>query len=281
MPLDLRLLRRLCSLTSHGHHAAQRLWRHRLTSLGLIRVTTTYGFEIIVDPSDHLGWEYAMYGCFEAAASALLWDVLRDGGDFADVGANHGWFSLLAAARLRGSGAAVYSFEPQKRLCDLIEASAEFNGFEHLTVVRAAVGEQRLKGNLDRKSARHSGLVSVAVDSAGAIDIVTLDDYFTKKKAPVAVKIDVEGSELRVLRGMKQLLSRPELRWLYLEVHPPLLAQIGDTYVDVLDMLRLSKFNVAVLSGAATLPKTGSAVAQHVVNETVPSFHVVARRSLA
>jgi len=63
-----------------------------------------------------------------------------------------------------------------------------------------------------------------------------LDDYFADRSVrPDLVKIDVEGAEYEVLRGMAGLL--PEIDRMYVEIHPKMLASGGYEAADVLKLL--------------------------------------------
>jgi len=74
---------------------------------------------------------------------------------------------------------------------------------------------------------------------------ITLDSYSEPHDNPSIVKIDVEGAEMQVLRGMRYLLSsvRPEL---FIEVHPGHLTEFGDTQNDILDLLESAEYELRI-----------------------------------
>jgi FkbM family methyltransferase len=77
---------------------------------------------------------------------------------------------------------------------------------------------------------------------------VRLDTYFgTLNKKPDVIKIDAEGAEYRILKGMPELLSLPRLR-LFVEVHCSKLRQYGATFTDVLDLLCDYRFQLRKIS---------------------------------
>jgi FkbM family methyltransferase len=131
---------------------------------------------------------------------------------FWDIGANIGFFSLIAARRVGGRGR-VYAFEPVPRNAAAITRGARLNGLDTIEVFVEAVGATNGRAKL--LLARHLG--GAALASAGAppdecgateVDIVTLDEVFAQRRLrpPSLVKIDVEGAEIDVLRGMIRIL---------------------------------------------------------------------------
>ncbi len=158
-------------------------------------------------------------GRYEVPVQTALFANLDDGGVFYDIGANIGFFSLLASRRV-GPRGRVYAFEPLPRNAAAIERSARLNGFSGLEVFEVAAGAE--SGVADLNLARHIGgavLASVGTppDRRGsiAVEIVAIDDVIAERglRPPSLVKIDVEGAEPDVIRGMRATLQthRPAL----------------------------------------------------------------------
>jgi FkbM family methyltransferase len=229
LPADLRLLRPILRVVGRGHRLARRLWRGRLENLGVVCLATRFGFQVLLEPRDYMAWAIAMHENHEPLVTRLLLESAHGKDAFVDVGANYGWFSLLAATRLSSTGGKVFAYEPQPALCQLLRRSAELNRLDNLTVIEAAAGEHRSRGVLSVPVADRSGFTSVKPTGAARdpVRIVTLDEEF-RDGTPAVVKIDTEGSELRVLRGMSRLLATAALRSLLIEVHPPLIKRLGD-----------------------------------------------------
>ena len=249
LPFDLRILRLLFRLAPRGHRLVRAVWRRRLKNLGPVRVRTTFGFDIVLDAADHVSWCIIMHGNWEPAVTNLVRRSLASGDVFVDVGANYGWHALAAAAILNGRLGRVVAYEPQEKLCSFLRMSAELNGFGHLSVVQAAVADQASWGAIRLPSANRVELATVCVTgrSADGVEVITLDEEFAGQPSPTVVKIDVEGYELRVLRGMRSLLERGSLRSMFIEVHPPLMANLGDDPGQLLDLLQASGFRVSTV----------------------------------
>jgi len=249
LPADLKLLRCLFKLVPRGHRLARFFWSRRLTALGVVSVPTPLGFTLLVRLTDVMGWALAMHPDYEGPVTSLIAYHLRDGGTFADVGANHGWFSLYAAKLLRPSGGRVFAFEPQADLVELIRKAATINRLDNITVIEAAVGDRTTRGVLQTVGKGNSGWVRAAATGAAAdhVRFVTLDEELGEVR-PSVIKIDVEGGELRVLRGMERLMACPVLTCIVVEVHPPQMAGFGDEPDQLLTLLRARGFRTYLIS---------------------------------
>jgi FkbM family methyltransferase len=197
-------------------------------------------------------------GTSELWVQSALADVLAPGMTFYDVGANVGFYTILAALRVEGSGR-VYSFEPVPSSAKAINYNLRLSGFEHVTVMPFAVsdrsGECRI--NVSRESfwSRLDWLPAPrghdAVINAASI---TLDGLLASAdcKPPDVVKIDVEGAELAVLDGMSRMLRSSR---------PVIICELHGTSVEVKRRLERAGYTVRLLEG----PRTVRGVSRHVI----------------
>jgi FkbM family methyltransferase len=153
----------------------------------------------------------AFAGGGEPEVQRALQDYLRPAMTFYDIGANIGFFSLLAA-RLVGPTGRVTSFEADPEVAARLREHIARNNFSQVTVVEKAVwsGQQAvpfLRTDPGVSPDRGLGHV-VSTASAGTIEVegVSLDDYIAAYPAPDFLKCDVEGAELEVFRGAHRLL---------------------------------------------------------------------------
>jgi len=154
------------------------------------------------------------------------------GGVFFDVGAHFGWLSLKAARHV-GRRGRVVAFEPSPALVEILKYHQRRNRVKQMTVVAKAVSDtdafrspfHLLNGGLSFRN-------SVTIDRAGLpfldgvekstieVPSLTLDSFCREENlVPDAIKIDVEGGELLVLRGASETLLRHHPA-LILSVHP-------------------------------------------------------------
>jgi FkbM family methyltransferase len=165
-------------------------------------------------------------GTFEPALQEALRRHLTPGMVFFDVGANLGYLTVGAALLVRPKGE-VHAFEPLPnnvhRLLDALKRN-DLGGV--VNVIPAAVGERSGRGGLllhrSQAMAKLEGSLGrpAQYSQSQEVRVISLDDYVygESHQAPDWIKIDVEGGEGMVLRGMKRLLreARPHL---VLEIH--------------------------------------------------------------
>ncbi len=141
---------------------------------------------------------------------------LRPGGVFYDVGANVGFFSLIAG-RLVGAQGQVCAFEPNPPNAAAIRDNAGLNGMTNVRVFEVAAGQDTKTAELWRTDWDGGGVLSSsAVKPATTVDrivvqVVSLDHFILAEHLPppTFVKIDVEGAELEALHGLRESI----LRW--------------------------------------------------------------------
>lgn len=152
-------------------------------------------------------------GANELPVQAALAGVLRPGDVVVDVGANVGFLTVIAA-RLVGAQGRVIAFEPVPDNARQIRRNAKLNRLGQIEVVESAVADRN--GEATLVLARFAGGAALEEadrppDACGelAVPVVTLDDWCAAAglPPPAVVKIDVEGAELAVLRGMAGLLT--------------------------------------------------------------------------
>lgn len=183
------------------------------------------------DPDDHIQkhlllgtpYEWGMLRHMASRASGLV----------VDAGANIGNHALYLSAR----GLPVVAFEPDHVLADYIRISADLNGFGRLSVLEEALGSERTTARLVAPDEGNVGMTSLKV-GRGTIPVFPLDDF---RLAPAAIKIDVEGMELKVLHGARETIAlhRPLL---YVEAHPDGYAALAQWAADH-DYERRARFN--------------------------------------
>ncbi len=164
--------------------------------------------------------QHYLRGEGEAATQSTVAAYLRPGMVFYDLGANIGFFSLLAA-RMVGASGKVFSFEPDAEVAARLRENAARNRFENIEVTEAGVWSA--SGIFDFAAADSAspdhGTGRFVSDGAGRpTRCVSIDDFARTAPPPQAIKCDVEGAEVEVLRGARQTLEthRP---WVLCETH--------------------------------------------------------------
>jgi FkbM family methyltransferase len=158
----------------------------------------------------------------------LVLPCLQSGDVFLDVGANIGIFTILSALVV-GEKGKVIAFEPETHNFAMLERNISVNSLTNVAAFKAALGEENSKGQLfvDRPAA--SLMPSENAPKEGeyseSVEIVNGDDFRQAHGLliPRVVKIDVEGFEYVVLRGLRATLSTPATELVVCEIHPYLL----------------------------------------------------------
>lgn len=152
-------------------------------------------------------------GSYERPMQKILAAYLSKGDVFYDIGANAGFFSVLAARIVEDSGQ-VYAFEPVPENLSYIRHNLEINAFGHVKAIPKAVSSHPGQGELFLASYSGGSALSNASpppDLKGTlrVDITSVDAFIYEEgnRPPDLIKIDVEGAEAAVLTGMQKTLE--------------------------------------------------------------------------
>jgi FkbM family methyltransferase len=165
------------------------------------------------------------FGTWEPHISHWLAATLRPGDCFVDIGANIGHYSLLAS-RLVGANGRVVAIEAAQWIHALLDRHVALNHRRNIRTVQVAAAAERGTVKLYPGNAGNIGKTSmVAAHDAAPVDVPALpltEILSTEEIAQLRViKIDVEGAELDVLRGLAPLLPRlPHEAEIVMEVAP-------------------------------------------------------------
>lgn len=186
------------------------------------------GKKWIVGSGNHGCW----LGSYEALKVKAFADALRGKRVVYDLGANVGYYSLIASA-LVGRMGHVIAFEPDVRNISLFRRHLSMNEINNVQIVESAVSDQSGTAGFYQEPGRSMG--RLGDDGSVSVRTVALDDFIRESGAPApdVMKIDVEGAEMRVLRGAGHLLS--ELQPLiFLATHSATLQQECRTFLNSL-----------------------------------------------
>ncbi|NND67406.1 MAG: FkbM family methyltransferase [Halioglobus sp.] len=181
-------------------------------------------------------------GVWEPYETELVLAALAPGDVFVDAGANIGYFSILAAARVGASGA-VFAFEPDPANAALLRESARSNALDGIiTVVEAALAQEAGSAALFLSSDNLGDHQLFAGDEdreSVAVTMVNGAQYLAPFVRDIAmVKVDTQGFEYEVLAGLMPLLRElPRTPRLLVELTPYSLAQAGSSGRELVELL--------------------------------------------
>jgi len=189
----------------------RRGWPAPLTTIG-------DGLTMEFEPS-LLGWTIFERGSWEPAQTALLLECLHPGAVVLDVGANTGYYALLAAAAVGASGH-VHAFEIQHPIIEILHRNVIRNGLQNIvSIIEAGCfsteGTATIEGHGDPGSAR------IRFAATGMhVPITTIDRYATAESLQRVdlILIDAEGADFEILKGASDILMR---------FHPLVMAEVN------------------------------------------------------
>jgi len=180
-------------------------------------VTFPGGVRLRLDLRESLQRDF-YFGLADQRELRLVARQLRGGGDFVDVGAHIGMYTVRAARELRRHGR-VLAFEPNPSARAQLVENLELNDCTNVIVVAAAVGDEQGEATLHVPASPDPSFSSLeggrfAEGAAIRVAVTTVDAAVAEHGlTPSVVKIDVEGGEAAVVRGMARTLAtvRPML----------------------------------------------------------------------
>lgn len=248
MPAASRLMRFLekpfhLKVQALRYHFKTRVWNRLLPRLAIPVRLPWGGWWLARD--DVMG-DAVFAGLVPGVVKYYLEQVLRPGKSAVDIGAHHGFYTLLMS-RLVGPQGCVAAFEPSPREWERLSFHLRMNRCTNARAEQLAVADAEgtmeffvvhgrwTVGNSLRAPRGHDAQRLV-------VQATTLDSYFLQSgvPAPDLIKIDAEGAELEILRGASRVLSWLPRPVIVCEIHDDVLAEGGWPHSgrEVLDFLR-------------------------------------------
>lgn len=293
---EIRTLRlesqsRFSQLETQQFGLAQQFTKLEQKLAALVPVRTAHGYVAVPHTDIPLLVHLMSNPNPEAGTCRVLQALIRPGEDAIDVGANVGILTL-AMARAAGAGGAILAVEPSPGLQEALRQTVIANGLAANVRLEAFAAADR-EGSAELFIGGTSGWSSLTpLDgiSGGVVEVPlrTLDSLVEPGRAIAVAKIDVEGSELLVLRGMTRILSESPDIALVVEFGPTHIARTQDTIEDWLAAFREKGlgaiFEIDEATGACTPARSADELASVVsVNLLItrPGSQALARLGLA
>jgi FkbM family methyltransferase len=132
---------------------------------------------------------------------------LREGSVFVDVGANVGYYTLLAS-KLVGNKGYVYAIEPIPSTVVLLKANVKLNDCTNVMVYKVAAWSYRGELTLNVPALMYGWASVMQKGRSIMVKAETIDNILQNVESVDILKVDVEGAELQVLQGAKEVLKR-------------------------------------------------------------------------
>lgn len=184
-------------------------------------------------------------GIYEKQTTRVLRNIVTKGMVCLDIGANIGYFTLIAA-RLVGEEGKVVAFEPEPHNFDLLVRNITLNGYDNVIPVQKAISNKNGRAKLflnifdlgSHTLARPRRNDKSFSQDTIEIEVQTLDSFFKDYTGKIdLVKIDVEGAELAVLEGMENIINQNKDLIIITEFSPDCLSRFDSAPEEYLNRL--------------------------------------------
>ncbi len=234
-----------------------------------IQVQMKLGHKIELSPTQDYLFRVLLNRTYHDDGVEFLAHQLRHGSVILDIGANIGLLSCAYAQRLSFLDARIYAFEAVERNFEKLRHNLELNHFQTVTPLRLALGDQEgeltfhlpdseFSGNAVGDNVLSTQDFSTAVKESSHVERVpmtTLDRWARSQNIERCdfIKIDVEGAELNVLRGGRDLIQRTR-PIIQCEFNRYWLAQQGLGIEDYLSFFSSMNYRAFKDTGSAFVP---------------------------
>lgn len=195
----------------------------------------------------------------------ILSTYLKNGGYFIDVGANIGWYTIIAS-KLIGDNGKVITFEPEPNNCRILNKNIHNNGCDNININTLGLGDEsgivpfylnpENFGDHSISSTTHLRCFNPKDPKEIKVSMIRLDTYLDidEFKKVGLIKLDVQGSEAKALRGMARLLEKYKPPIL-MEYSPAHLYSAGSSPFEIFAIIDIYnyKINLINLDGSLSL----------------------------
>lgn len=196
------------------------------------------GMRWVIGSSTYGQW----WGSYEQNKRSVFAEAIREGDCVYDVGAQAGFYTLLAS-RLIGHRGRVIAFEPNPRNVRYLRRHVSLNGLVNVRVVERAVAQDFATGRFD--PGPHPAMGRLTPSGPLAVEVTSLDRFIEQSDVcfPDVIKIDVEGGEREVLLGARELLARRRTSFL-------VATHSADLYASCTRLLEQAGYEVIEIEGS-------------------------------
>jgi FkbM family methyltransferase len=212
------------------------------------------GSKMYVRPRDGaIDRELLMTKIYEKAETSVFHKFIRRGMTVLDLGANIGYFTLIAA-KLVGPEGKVFAFEPEPANFSLLQRNVNINGYENVTLVQKAVSDKNGVEELYlcSDSWGHSLCSFKRDEDLISVPVTSLDQFFSDDIAIDFIKMDIEGAEGKAVQGMERILGKGDVKVMIIEVHREELERQGSSFRQLWDKLTTFGFQSCEMNDKTT-----------------------------
>ncbi|MFT3679142.1 MAG: FkbM family methyltransferase [Ferruginibacter sp.] len=187
---------------------------------------------------------------FEPHIVKLFLQILEPGNNVLDIGANIGYFSLIASKRV-GANGNVYSFEPSPATMERLKRNIQLNERTNVQLFQKAVSdtEGMVSFQMPADDIKNSGRASFRQleenSTVTSVETIRLDSKMDEIKPVALVKMDIEGAEAMALKGMTGLIKRDQPVFI-MELSGSYLNQLGYSTFFIINFFQEHHYKIFV-----------------------------------
>lgn len=234
-------------------NSPRKIKKYFRTKIKIPEETIINGHKMFLSKNSEVSFHLVLKGKWEETETELIKNEIYDGNVVLDIGANIGYFTLIFAKKV-GSKGKVFAFEPEPNNFRLLKKNVQVNNFQNVVIENFALSENNGRINLylsERDVGSHRVYQSNKVtNNFVTVKKIKLDDYLKKysfSKNISFIKLDVEGAELDVLKGMTGILKNNKPLKILLEYSPSNLKEFGNNPEELLKFLNQYKFSFNII----------------------------------
>lgn len=205
-------------------------------------ISTQHGFKICISAEDQVCATLRSGGSYEPAVTSVVRRVLAPGSRFVDIGANIGYFSVMAAM-LVGEAGRVFAVEPYAYNLKLLTLNLKLNSCANVEILPFALSNERGLLNYDDSAGNSGQVFELGSELAALLDsvlvyAVALDDIMANETPIDLIKMDIEGAEHLALQGMQATVLRDR---------PIIISEVSEGFLQAVSGVSMETYLKALL----------------------------------
>jgi FkbM family methyltransferase len=231
--------------------ALERAWLRVLPTLTRDYLSVSvHGFRLYGLPQHQRFFHWLLKGSYERHMRRLFKERLAPGMRVVDVGANVGFYTLMAAEAVGPTGR-VYAFECDPDNARFLSHNVALNGFSDTvsTIPKAAARDSGVRQFF--ADTHYSLRSSLVLQPRGArvieVESTAVDEVVDSEEGIDIAKVDVEGMEIEAIRGMERTIARSERLMMFVECCPHVLSVAGGSVTELLEELDRHRFRIQLI----------------------------------
>lgn len=204
-----------------------------------------------INPDDAVISGALTFGTYEISETEIFKSCLKPGMTVVDVGANIGYYTVMAALAI-GNNGHVIAYEPAPENFSFLKSNISLNKLSNVIAVQKALSDHSGIETLyltENNKGTHSFANNRKVKKSITVPTDTLDNSLEKMGTEHVdiIKMDVEGAEPMVISGMDKTLSQNPDVIIFMEFYPLAITRLGHKPIDLLDKLSRRGFHIWII----------------------------------